>query len=368
MKLLFTFILLPLQILIAWPAHVYGNESPAGIITKVEGKVTIIRNETNEIGAEKDAPLHEGDTVITDKSGKAWFSLKQGHDFHIAPDTQVEIDELSSIEFDDNVPSIRLILGYLWSKISKPRSKPGSLDIHTPTAVIGIRGTEFDTVVSLDTTTAIAVDEGTVEVEFLDRRHLLGKDKMVYLDTDVGKVSILTAIPKTKRDWNAWRKERIIMLYKKLPGVSQVLRDGFQKMADGSTKSMIRLKTESKKLDKAIDAYRKAQKGKRAVIKTQALNRLKTQADNYTKLVKNFRKQYNRVKVIGKSSENLIKFLVKNKNKFSDKNLNDINSNLLAIGNNLKKIKVSYAIALSDIRKTYRKLYQVRQEIAERGE
>lgn len=363
MKLIFTFTLLFLQVLMAWPLSVYGVESPAGKITKVEGKVSVIRNETKEISAEKDTPLYEGDTVITGKSGNAWFSLRQGYDFRISPDTQVEIDELYSTEFDENTPNIRLVLGYLWSKINKLKSKPGSLDIHTPTAVIGIRGTEFDTVVSLDTSTAIAVDEGAVEVEFLDKRHLLGKDKMVYLDTEIGKINPLTAIPRTKRDWNAWRLERIVRIYQKLPRVSKIFRDRFRKMADESTKSMIRLKTESKKLDKAIDNLRKAQKSKRPIIKTQALNNLKTQVNNYTKLVKAFRNQYNRVKVIGKSSENLIKFLVKNKNKFSDRNLNAINSNLLAIASDLKKIKVSYAIALSDIRKTYKKLYQVRQEM-----
>ncbi|MBW2192697.1 MAG: FecR domain-containing protein [Deltaproteobacteria bacterium] len=34
--------------------------------------------------------------------------------------------------------------------------------IHTPTAVVGVRGTEFDTVVAEDSSSAIAVDEGSV--------------------------------------------------------------------------------------------------------------------------------------------------------------------------------------------------------------
>lgn len=357
------FFALFLQSLILWPIAVYSEESQAGKITKVEGKVTVLRDETKEIDAIKDMPLYEGDTIITGESGKAWFSLEQGSDFQLAPDTQIAIDELSSSEFEDETPTLRLILGYLWSKLRKIRSNSNNLEIHTPTAVIGIRGTEFDTVVSLDTSTVIAVDEGSVQVDSLDEKHVLQKDKMVQIDADIKKVSPVAAIPKAKRDWNAWQKERAQRLYLNLPKISQRLRDRFQIMADGSIKFMSRLKTEEMKVDRAIRKFRTAKDSKSRKAKRQALDQLKTQVDRYKKLAGDFRKKYNRVKVIGKSVNHLREFLSKNRDKFSDKDLDTIDSNFEIIDRNLKKMRSSYRQAIQEIRKTFRKLKKVRQEI-----
>jgi hypothetical protein len=247
--------------------------------------------------------------------------------------------------------------------LRKFRSNSNNLEIHTPTAVIGIRGTEFDTVVSLDTSTVIAVDEGTVQVDSLDEMHLLHQDKMVQIEADIKKVSPVAAIPKTKRDWNAWRKERAQRLYLNLPKISQRLCDRFQIMADRSIKFMSRLKAEEIKVNKAIRKFRTAKNSKSRKAKRQALNQLKTQVDKYKKLARDFRKKYNRVKVIGKSTHGLREFLSKNRDKFSDKDLDTIDTNFEIIARNLKEMRSCYRQAIQEIRKTFRKLKKVKQEI-----
>lgn len=62
--------------------------------------------------------------------------------------------------------SAKLILGRMWSKIN--RSVGGlraNYDTHTPTAVVGVRGTVFNVDASADTSTEVSVFEGRVGVQ-----------------------------------------------------------------------------------------------------------------------------------------------------------------------------------------------------------
>ena len=82
--------------------------------------------------------------ILTDESGTIWFTLHQGQQFKLSQDSQMEIDELSDQETEDDRITVRLVLGYLWSKIQKHAGKSKDLRIHTPTVIMGIRGTEFE--------------------------------------------------------------------------------------------------------------------------------------------------------------------------------------------------------------------------------
>ncbi|MDX8395945.1 MAG: FecR family protein [Mariprofundaceae bacterium] len=59
---------------------------------------------------------------------------------------------------------LNLLLGRLWSKVRKIRHKR-DFEIHTATAVLGVRGTAYDTVVGNDQAVDVRVFEGSVAAE-----------------------------------------------------------------------------------------------------------------------------------------------------------------------------------------------------------
>jgi hypothetical protein len=109
--------------------------------------------------------------IISGPDGYALFEVSDGSTFEVYPN--------STVVFRNNPPTWRDLLDVLVGRvkvhIQKWGGQPNPNRIHTPSAVISVRGTTFDVSVdSEDESTLIAVEEGQVDV-----RHALKGDTRI---------------------------------------------------------------------------------------------------------------------------------------------------------------------------------------------
>ncbi len=165
-----------LGIAIAWVCSAQPPmPAPADMAAKVvelTGQVSVLRDSEPWV-------LNVGDSVqvkqviVTGPDGFARFQVSDGSTFEVYPD--------STVTFRSNAPNWRDLLdvfvGRVKIHIQRMGGQPNPNRIHTPTAVISVRGTTFDVSVNPDDeSTLVAVEEGEVDV-----RHALqgGESKRV---------------------------------------------------------------------------------------------------------------------------------------------------------------------------------------------
>ncbi len=130
-------------------------------VTELQGQVSVLRDSSPWA-------LSVGDTVqvkqmiITGPDGYAVFRVSDGSTFDVFPN--------SRLTFRNNPSNLRdlldLWMGRVKVQIQRLGGQANPNRIHTPTAVISVRGTVFDVVVEdEDDTTLVAVEEGQVIVQ-----------------------------------------------------------------------------------------------------------------------------------------------------------------------------------------------------------
>jgi hypothetical protein len=142
----------------------YAQLLPQGGAAKVitlNGQVSVLRDDSPWV-------LNVGDSVqprqiiVTGPDGYAVFQVADGSTFEVFPNARVI--------FRDNPGSWRdlldLLLGRVKVHIQKFGGQPNYNRVHTPTAVISVRGTIFDVAIEdEDDTTLVSVEEGQVGVQ-----------------------------------------------------------------------------------------------------------------------------------------------------------------------------------------------------------
>jgi ferric-dicitrate binding protein FerR (iron transport regulator) len=125
---------------------------------------------SGQVSALKDSgewALSVGDSVpvqqliVTGPDGSALFQVADGSTFEVYPN--------SKVTFRNNPGNWRDLvdvwIGRIKTHIEKLGGQPNHNRIHTPTAVISVRGTTFDVSVEDDESTLVVVEEGQVAVE-----------------------------------------------------------------------------------------------------------------------------------------------------------------------------------------------------------
>lgn len=111
--------------------------------------------------------IGQGQFVKTGTDGIVELTLPDRSVIRLASETVYGIETaLFTPKNERRKWSAKLILGRMWSKIN--RSVGGlraNYDTHTPTAVVGVRGTVFNVDAGADTSTEVSVFEGRVGVE-----------------------------------------------------------------------------------------------------------------------------------------------------------------------------------------------------------
>lgn len=138
------FTLLIASLLIGMPAATARNA--AATVRLVDGPVTLIAADKSTRTPRTGDILLEGDALITGVNAEAHLDMADGGFMAIRPDTRIEIREYRANGMDDDRSVIGLLKGSLrsitgWIGASSPRNYV----IQTPSATIGVRGTEHET-------------------------------------------------------------------------------------------------------------------------------------------------------------------------------------------------------------------------------
>lgn len=137
----------------------------AAKVTELSGQVSVLRDS-------QPWALNVGDSiqvkqvVITGADGFARFQVSDGSTFEVYPN--------SNVTFRSNPGSWRDLLdvwvGRIKVHIQKLGGQPNPNTIHTPSAIISVRGTTFDVEVDGDSeNTVVTVEEGVVDVRHATR-------------------------------------------------------------------------------------------------------------------------------------------------------------------------------------------------------
>ena len=89
--------------------------------------------------------MRKGNVMKTGNPGSIGVTLKDNTMLSAGPDSEIALDEYAFTPGDDQLRlALRMVKGtlyYISGVIAK--LKPESVDIRTPTGLIGVRGTEF---------------------------------------------------------------------------------------------------------------------------------------------------------------------------------------------------------------------------------
>jgi hypothetical protein len=121
-------------------------QSPAGKIDLAVGDVRVVQTGKQPRGAVVGDAVYEGDTLVTGKDSELHVTLQDTGFIALRPNTRLKIVSLKA-DGDSNdtgvfsliVGSMRSITGWIG------RYNPKSYQVRTPTATIGIRGTDHET-------------------------------------------------------------------------------------------------------------------------------------------------------------------------------------------------------------------------------
>ncbi|MDO8734987.1 MAG: FecR family protein [Elusimicrobiota bacterium] len=137
LRLKFLFVIFNFTFLIFNCLH---SAQMTAVITTIKGEVRVLPYQKNIWQPSKvGAFLYEGDTVKTLKNSQAAITLTNGVVMKLNQNTEFSFDVTSSIEKVGS--QIKMKAGQIWSSV-RPKTK---FEIHTPVAIVAVRGTEFDT-------------------------------------------------------------------------------------------------------------------------------------------------------------------------------------------------------------------------------
>lgn len=127
--------------LASWQLSYAEHESC--MVTELKGTVMVVRaGGIKEFKAFRSMRLNEGDTVRTGASSNATIQVDAEQSFKIAANSEVVVSELKNKNGETKL-TLNLRKGGIGNEINKKLKEGSDYKIKTPTAVMGVRGTEF---------------------------------------------------------------------------------------------------------------------------------------------------------------------------------------------------------------------------------
>ena len=125
----------------------------AGNIARMKGEVFIARADVPTISAKSDEAINEGDLITTGKAAEVLIRFKDNSIITLRPDSSMLVTTFRHEEKPTDSFFTSLLKGGLRTVTGLlGKSRPGSVKFTTPTATIGIRGTDFEVAILADDT------------------------------------------------------------------------------------------------------------------------------------------------------------------------------------------------------------------------
>jgi hypothetical protein len=201
-KILFSGCLVALAFSLALSQVCLAKQDTLGQITSISGSAEIKREkETQWIRAEHNMPVYYGDDIRTSEDGNVTITFLDESVVTVQPNTHVALNTIISPLEKRN--SVLLFFGRIWNKVRSKVVQMRGYEVQTPTAVLGVRGTEFEAASYEDGTTLVRVASGGVSVDS-------EKESSTLSEKQGAQVSIETKRIKTETDFRPeWKQAEI---------------------------------------------------------------------------------------------------------------------------------------------------------------
>jgi hypothetical protein len=141
-----------------------GEEELLGHITSLSGKVYMKGvKETQWKEPALNSPIHVGNAIKTLENSQVIITFVDESLLRISPNSQIALNTIISPVEKKN--SVLLFFGRIWNKVSKKALHKRTVEVQTPTAICGVRGTDFETASYEDGTMVVRVNTGNVKVD-----------------------------------------------------------------------------------------------------------------------------------------------------------------------------------------------------------
>ena len=215
----FTRILAAIAALVALPLLAAPKDAAprneAGTVDFIEGAVTMVKPDKSRMKPKVGDLVSEGDSVMTGADGEVHFTMMDGGYVAARPNTKFRFSQYQAIgEASDRSVlgvlegSLRIVSGWIGQFSQK------NYTVRTPTATIGIRGTDHETHVRLkddaegEAGTYDRVYEGGTFIKTADGRVDVAPNRVGFLSAKKGsRPRVLERVPGFFR---ATRNERLI--------------------------------------------------------------------------------------------------------------------------------------------------------------
>ncbi len=158
----------------------------AGVIVSMAGQLSAISTDGHSRALQKGALLYSGETVFTGKESRADIRFTDGSQVSLRPETHFRIDEYSFVLAPNGKPDgsetgfFSLLKGgfrTISGMIGKLRRS--SYAVTTPSATIGIRGTEYTA--AIDNGLHVAVVHGEISLDNKSGSHIVSEGERAYV-------------------------------------------------------------------------------------------------------------------------------------------------------------------------------------------
>ncbi|MGZ3722973.1 MAG: FecR family protein [Bdellovibrionales bacterium] len=138
-----------------------------GVLKVVKGDVQIKSAKTGQtVKARIGEKVFPKDVIITGKDARAKIVMVDNNEINVSPESQIEIQHY---EFDPNAGKKEVLLNVIYGKVrakveQKYDGKTSKFQVKTPSAVAGVRGTDFMTSYNkVDNSSQVVTFRGAVE-------------------------------------------------------------------------------------------------------------------------------------------------------------------------------------------------------------
>ncbi|HEX5276650.1 MAG TPA: FecR domain-containing protein [Fluviicoccus sp.] len=119
----------------------------AGVVTQLEGEVSVLDSLGGAHELRLGSPVSEGDTLVTGKTGQVHLRMEDDGYLAVRGNTRLVIDTYRAANKDDSRSVLKLLRGSFRSVTGWiGQLNPANYQVRTPTASIGIRGTDHEPV------------------------------------------------------------------------------------------------------------------------------------------------------------------------------------------------------------------------------
>lgn len=174
------------------PAATLAADEPAGKIVILKGKAE--RTSAGEAKAapiKEGAPIFAGDTIATSADARVKLVLKDESEIVLPASSKFQVESFSKEEKTPSVLSV--FVGSLRAKVTKSAGGDTKMLVKTPSATMGVRGTDFQAIYNEKTKmTSLVTFEGSVAMAKLDSPADATPNRMLDALRDQSKAVVVT--------------------------------------------------------------------------------------------------------------------------------------------------------------------------------